>query len=345
MVPRSLNTGAKLPSHSADRYLVARDNKEWTHIRSSDLQSLVKENSELAIWEDKSDRRHGKNGKIDAREITRISGGSEALLGDIGEISHQLDQAELGHEITLKGPASRGTDTYNDIVSEIGNGGYNAQHYTVRVEPDFEKKTIFGHTTMKAKADQKLESFSLDFMPFPASFAVVNGKLAETRQKDNEFEIIPQTPIKEGEGFQVDVLYEGAPHEVKEEYSHNLPFGMRFVDGALSTVSEPRAARGWFPSNDHPSDKATFDIEVTVPQGYEANASGTVESIETQENGDKTYRFEPKDEMATYLIGLNAFKENEFEVWQQESGRGVPIENSVPADTKPMARDLSLIHI
>jgi aminopeptidase N len=340
MVPRTTHNGAKLPSKSGDRYVVKRHQGKWSHIQASDLPKLVKNGAELAIWEDKPEKRHGKDGGIQDRELTRIKAGAEALLGDLDELGPQLDKQELGHSIEFRPSHPEASQSYNDIIKQIGNGGYDAQHYSVRIHPNFENETILGHTTMKARAGQNLDSFSLDFMPYPMVMVEVNGEAAKTLHKENELQIFPKKPIGQGEEFSVDVLYEGEPHEVKERYISNLPFGMRFVDGALSTISEPRATRGWLPCNDHPSDKATFDIEVTVPEGYEANASGMLASSRSVSNGQETeLRFEPRDPMATYLVGLNAFKKDDYEVWNQESTSGVPIENSIPADSKPMARD------
>lgn len=338
MVPRTEQSGTKLPSRSGDRYIVKKNEGQWAHTSVAEIPKLVADQAEIAIWEDRTTGRHARDGQIQGNEVTRVTSGAEALLGDLDDLAPQLDAPELGHSIELRPASPHAADSYHDIITEIGNAGYDAKHYSVRIEPDFEKKTISGHTTMKATAEQDLDSFSLDFMPFPSVMVEVNGKPAKIQQRKNELEIVPQVPLKEGQDFSVDVLYEGAPHEVKESYIHNLPFGMRFTEGALSTISEPRATRGWLPCNDHPSDKATFDIEVTVPNEYDVNASGKLASQEAV--GDKTrYRFEPRDPMTTYLVGLNAFKKEDFEVWQQTSGRGLPIENSIPADSGPMARE------
>ena len=39
-------------------------------------------------------------------------------------------------------------------------------------------------------------------------------------------------------------------------------------------MNEPHMAPWWFPANDHPRDKATFDIQITVPAGTEVVANG-----------------------------------------------------------------------
>lgn len=341
MVPRTEQSGVKLPSRAADRYLVKKDEKGWAHTKTAELPKLVEDGVELAVWEDRSTRNSGKDGKIQGREIFRIAKGGEALLSDLDDISGVLDSPQLPQNIDLSDKTSKvALDSYNDIIQQIGNGGYDAKHYSVRVAPDFEKETILGLSTMKAEATQDLDSFSMDFLPFPHVAVEVNGKPAQYKQQDSELKIFPKDPLKEGEEFEVDVLYNGAPHEVRESFIYNLPFGMRFVEGALSTISEPRSTRGWFPCNDHPSDKATFDFEIAVPAGYQANASGLLGNETAVDNGNtRQLEFKPKDPMAPYVVALNAFKSEEFEVWNQTSSRGVPIENSVPIDSKPVAKE------
>ena len=41
---------------------------------------------------------------------------------------------------------------------------------------------------------------------------------------------------------------------------------MPTADGAF-VAGEPQGSMGWFPVDDSPADKATFDFAVTVPRG------------------------------------------------------------------------------
>ena len=70
-------------------------------------------------------------------------------------------------------------------------------------------------------------------------------------------------------------------------------------DGAVS-VGEPQGSPGWFPCNDNPQDKATFDFAITVPAGLTAMANGVLVSNAT--SGDTTtWVWREADPMATYL--------------------------------------------
>ena len=70
-------------------------------------------------------------------------------------------------------------------------------------------------------------------------------------------------------------------------------------DGAF-VAGEPQGSPTWFPCNDHPTDKATFDFAITVPRGVEAIANGAL--VERRRHGRRvTWRWAAEQPMATYL--------------------------------------------
>lgn len=44
-------------------------------------------------------------------------------------------------------------------------------------------------------------------------------------------------------------------------------------------IGEPDVASAWFPVNDHPADKASYTIKVTVPEGLEAVSNGRLQEL------------------------------------------------------------------
>ena len=115
-------------------------------------------------------------------------------------------------------------------------------------------------------------------------------------------------------------------------------------DGGIFVLSEPDGAAGFYPVNDHPSDKATYTFRVTVPDPFEAVANGVL--IETTDHGDMTtFLFEARDPMASYLATINI---DEFESETSESESGIPIRNYFPTGLseemrKPFARQGEMI--
>jgi aminopeptidase N len=73
--------------------------------------------------------------------------------------------------------------------------------------------------------------------------------------------------------------------------------------GGSYVLNEPEGAHTWVPCDDHPSDKATFRFELTVPSGVTAVANGGLVEHTSTASTD-TWIWEEARPMATYLIQL-----------------------------------------
>ena len=72
-----------------------------------------------------------------------------------------------------------------------------------------------------------------------------------------------------------------------------------YDDGAF-VANEPDGASTWFPVNDSPYDKATYDFRITVPRGTVAVANGDLLGNRTRK-GWTTFRWSADEPMASYL--------------------------------------------
>ncbi len=177
-----------------------------------------------------------------------------------------------------------------------GNGGYDVEHYDINATMRLGKRKLNGRTTVTARATQALSSFRLDLV-LPARAVSVDGVRADfNRPNDHELLVVPATTIAEGDSFEVTVRYAGRPGRVA--WKGERPWlGNRHE---VVTMGEPHMAPWWFPANDHPSDKARFDITVRVPRGNTVVANGRRVSAHTKGNWS-TFHWRARDEMATYL--------------------------------------------
>lgn len=232
----------------------------------------------------------------------------------------------------------------DSLYPEFGNGGYDVQKYTLDIHVNnVTTSDLAAVTTIEAAATQDLSRFNLDFAGFEITSLTVNDEGAEFERSGQELTIIPAQQLKDGEEFTVSVSYEGIPDPMQ---SQALPFptGWIVYDGGIFVLSEPDGSASFYPVNDHPLDKATYTIIVTVPKPYEVAVNGVLE--ETTDNGKTTtYRFEMRDLMASYLTTINI---NDFDLETMESEGGVPIRNyyaaSLPDDVrKPFARQGEMI--
>ncbi len=75
--------------------------------------------------------------------------------------------------------------------------------------------------------------------------------------------------------------------------------------GYVFTDAEPEGARGWFPCWDRPSDKATFDLTVKVPQTVRLGSNGRLN--DSTLTGDSLYyHWVSRDPLSTYLMVMTS---------------------------------------
>jgi aminopeptidase N len=181
-----------------------------------------------------------------------------------------------------------------------GNGGYDVSHYDLELTYDRGPNTLVGEAQIDARATQDLSRFNLDLRPFMhVSEIEVNGSRATfTREGDHELVITPRKGIRRGKKFEVEVEYSGTPEPVVDP-DNSIEGWVPTHDGAF-VVNEPQGSPGWYPVNDSPKDKATYDFEINVPAGIEAIANGVLEGRKTK-RGRTTWEWEERDPMAPYL--------------------------------------------
>ena len=181
-----------------------------------------------------------------------------------------------------------------------GNGGYDVKHYSLDLQYVRATNRLDGEAKLFARATQSLSSFNLDLRAFMVvSDVEVNGRDAEwSHDGGQELTITPRHALKRGHKFSVDVEYGGTPQDVVDP-DDSIEGWTTTPDGAY-VVNEPVGSPGWYPANDNPRDKATFDIAVTVPEGITAIANGRLIKKHTRA-GMTTWHWYEDSPMATYL--------------------------------------------
>jgi aminopeptidase N len=228
-------------------------------------------------------------------------------------------------------PAAAQSDELSGVGDSLypllGNAGYDVQHYDIALWTPVTENTIDAMTTIEAIATQNLERFHLDLNGLTVDRVVVNGAAAEFVRDGRELVITPASSIANGQSFIVEIAYHGVPRSTIEP-SIGATLGWNYNGGDIYVVSEPNGAQTWFPANDHPSDKATFTLRITVPSGLVVAANGVLTDVTEGDDETATFTFEMRQPMATYLATVNI---DDFRLVESESEGGVPIRNYVPA--------------
>jgi aminopeptidase N len=181
---------------------------------------------------------------------------------------------------------------------KYGNGGYDVAGYELKLKYDPKSGELGGTATITATATQDLSRFDLDLARMTVRKVRIDGRDATAKQQGAELVITPAAGIAKGGKFTVVVDYSGKPGQIGNQ---SLGEGgwLRTGDGAIA-LGQPESASTWYPVNDHPSDKATFTLAMTVPDGLEVVSNG-VSGAPQRDGGWTTWHWSESSPMASYL--------------------------------------------
>jgi aminopeptidase N len=231
--------------------------------------------------------------------------------------------------------STSGGDPYFEYA---GNGGYDVQHYDLTLAYAPHPGRLDGTAVITLTATADLDSFSLDFRRLTATSVLIDGKAAtfevlppDDRGLGGELVVRARPKLKAGTTHEVTVVYSGVPGQPED--IEGAKYGwVSFPDGAL-VANEPEGASTWYPVNDIPTDKATYDFSITVPEGKTAIANGEQVGTPTTANGRTTYVWRETDPMASYLSTASI---GDYAMTTDVGPDGLPIYNFLERDlTQP----------
>jgi len=223
----------------------------------------------------------------------------------------------------------------DDYFPLAGNGGYDVRHYDLNLK--YSPTTdiagdLTGVATIKARATAALDTFNLDLLGFTISRLTVDGRPAPFTRNGQELTVNPGRTIERSRSFTVVVSYSG-PTGQPLDNTGALYGWVSYPDGSF-VANEPDGAPTWYPVNDHPTDKASYDFRITVPKGKTAVANGFLLGQRTIGNWT-TFTWHAPEEMASYLSTASV---GDYDLRQYKAG-GVPIIDAVDRDLPDSADD------
>jgi aminopeptidase N len=272
-------------------------------------------------------------------------------------------------------PGSPGTPRYtagapgagDAYFPYAGNGGFDVRHYDLDLTytpPGPAPAPLEGRldavATLDLVATQDLDRLNLDLRGLDVASVTVDGKPAAEvaapptggtvegaaywQVQDDaarvwELTVQPRPKLKSGERATVVIEYGGTTMRPRD-IEGALYGWVTTRDGAM-VVGEPEGTMTWFPVSDHPTDKATYDFEITVPEGKVAVANGLLSRPATTANGWTTWYWDAQDAQASYLATATV---GDFDLTTQSAG-GLPIVNAVDRDLTAANRTTTLANL
>jgi aminopeptidase N len=205
-----------------------------------------------------------------------------------------------------------------------GNGGYDVRSYDLDITYDPATDRLDGEADIRARAAQRLCSFNLDLVGLEVTDVEVDHRDAEWTRTGQELVVTPRRPLRHGERFTVEVTYGGVPVQFTIP-GFGIPSGFITTPDGAVVAGQPEAATAWFPVNDHPTDKAAYAFDVTVPQGVEVVANGFLRGSRTRD-GWTTWRWVAPEPMASYLATIDI---GAWDVTRWRTDSGLPVYDAV----------------
>ncbi|MEM9714701.1 MAG: M1 family peptidase, partial [Actinomycetota bacterium] len=143
--------------------------------------------------------------------------------------------------------------------------------------------------------------FHLDLEGLEVTAVVVDGVPVTFRRTEGELVVELGTTAAAGEELVVDVEYAGRPAPLVGV----VPFtavGWEQTSWGVRAASQPRGTSTWMPVSDHPSDPATWSIELIVDDPLVAVASGRLADRRGVGEGRTSYRWVVDEPMSPHAL-------------------------------------------
>ncbi|MBR9978382.1 MAG: hypothetical protein KFH87_09855 [Bacteroidetes bacterium] len=202
-------------------------------------------------------------------------------------------------------------------------------HYRAEIHFDISGRSIGGDATLTVRnaARGPISGIPLDLLDMTIASVTINDSTAAFHYNNSLLVIDLQQQLPPGDTLDIRIQYHGYPVNEGGLYpwggchwgDYTYFMGVGFTDPAVSMM------RRWLPSNDIPSDKATFDISFVVPEGLTVAGTGLLAG-RSSADGLASWRWVESHPTATYLftyaIADYAIVEDEW--------NGIPMQYFVP---------------
>lgn len=221
-------------------------------------------------------------------------------------------------------------------ATTLGRDNYPRQtsvdilHYRIHVEVDEGSDTIIAKTEILFLT--KFREIRLDFSGFFIEKISEGSENARFERRGEKLRIDLNHPHRSSDTCRVIIHYTGKPAD-------GLIIGKnKFGNRTIFADNWPDRAHCWFPSIDHPYDKATVEFFVTAPRPFQVIASGVLRDTMSVAR-KKTWHWSEHVPLPTYCMVFGAA---EFYVNKQGVWNGIPVVNYLyPADSTNGVNDLS----
>lgn len=249
---------------------------------------------------------------------------------------------------TAGGAASRGGHRYSAALSHprrdpyypaVGVTSVDALHYGLDLRWDDTSRTLTGRATIRFRASRRESSVALDLgSPLRVSRVLLDGGAVPSTHRGHVLRMATGVLARHSRHVLV-ISYAGHPQPVPAptDRSDIATTGWTTTpDGQAWSVQEPYGAFTWYPVNDHPSDKAFYEITLTTRKAWRGVTDGDLRRDEVS-GRLRTMRWRLASPAASYLVALEI---GPYRAHHRTGPHGLPITYWVRPQNRALLHDL-----
>ncbi|MEK7729102.1 MAG: M1 family metallopeptidase [candidate division KSB1 bacterium] len=190
----------------------------------------------------------------------------------------------------------------------IADDGYPRQpqfdvlHYDLALSLSDTSNVLWGQAKLhiKVRSAASAKNLRLDLKAMTITQIAVGQENAAFKHEQDVVEVALPATLAGGDTISVTLAYHGEPQDGL--IIGNNKFGRR----TMFADNWPDRARHWFPSLDHPSDKSSVAMQVTLPAHYTVIANGRLTQVREPMPGYKTWEWSEPVPIPTYCMVFGA---------------------------------------
>ena len=226
----------------------------------------------------------------------------------------------------------------DSVYPAVGDPSVDALHYDLDLAWTPDTRTLEGDATVELRSTETGDHLQLDLgQPLQVSSVTLDGD--EVPYEHDAKNLVVEAPVTKDQRYVLEVRYSGTP-EPAPAPTNRSDFdttGWTIApEGATWTMQEPYGAFTWYPVNDQPSDKAFYDITVTVPSPWVGIANGVM-TDQTEQDGLTTTSWHLSTPASSYVVTVAT---GDYTRTTNTSKGGVEISYWVPSDRPGLADGL-----
>ena len=226
----------------------------------------------------------------------------------------------------------------DSVYPDEGDPSVDALHYDLDLAWSPDTRTLDGDATIELRSTETADHLQLDLgEPLQVGAVTLDGDDVDFDHDGKN--LVVDAPVKKDQRYVLDIRYSGTPQPTPAPTNRSdfTTSGWTITpDGETWTMQEPFGAFTWYPVNDQPSDKAFYDITVTVPSPWVGIANGVM-TDQTDHDGLTTTAWHLSEPASSYVVTVAT---GDYTRTTNTSQSGVEISYWVPSDRPGLARGL-----